>query len=639
MNSKKQLFYDKIQCIYNIICKEDLDKFTNLFYIKSKKASFENRKSYLSKKWLKEQDRAIKPRMFKSEYIDYPFSKLTINGRRIFDSAEEFLEIDIEPFCKRIKNYIASQIELEVDRENNYHYLYVYNINGIGDNPNIDYYYIDYCDVITPNEITIKVKPPKHKSSLLIEPYHGSIKYQQSKIILSFENSSDYISAIFNTDLINDYSKYLVGVGVGIADINQKIPVAKKVILTKEKIEDIYTIYPILNEIEIISAEENSYELKKYNNKDYNLSHLEKYIEKIARLDKLFKKLLQQGYFTSFYEQLAFKEFSAIHKLFQRFQRNRSFFTHYRKRILDILIESYKSEPYKKLSMVMPIYNEENIFEQQSNKAIELQNGLKELSSSVDIEIIFIVKDCNQDFKEEFISFLKEVSSQIKIGFALKKKIEYEVDSIDFLFTDRDDFVVSKLLRRDTTLFQLYKHKNSIDNYHSFFRKIEIRSVSYNEFISNRDKICTKTNLPLKRVMGEWYFYVYGSRKLWEDRVVISQDGRVDYYSNDKKTESGVIINIEYQSVILLDDIVSRRLFTLIFDHQPHKISRAFTLKVVGKKYKSDMDILTIGIFSRNPIERKKVYEILGEVDKIQILENDDINGRLSNYLIEKYGY
>ncbi len=85
--------------------------------------------------------------------------------------------------------------------------------------------------------------------------------------------------------------------------------------------------------------------------------------------------------------------------------------------------------------------------------------------------------------------------------------------------------------------------------------------------------------------------------------------------------------------------LVSRRLFTLIFDHQPHKINRAFTLKVVGKKYKSDMDILTIGIFSRNPIEREKVYKILGEVDKIQILENDDINSRLSNYLIEKYGY
>ncbi len=59
---------------------------------------------------------------------------------------------------------------------------------------------------------------------------------------------NDYISTIFNTDLINNRTKYLVGVGIGIADINQKIPIAKKVILIKDKIEDSDELYLVLNE-------------------------------------------------------------------------------------------------------------------------------------------------------------------------------------------------------------------------------------------------------------------------------------------------------------------------------------------------------------------------------------------------------
>ncbi len=43
--------------------------------------------------------------MFKKEYEKYPFSKLILNGRKIFSNAEEFLEVDIETFCNKIKSY------------------------------------------------------------------------------------------------------------------------------------------------------------------------------------------------------------------------------------------------------------------------------------------------------------------------------------------------------------------------------------------------------------------------------------------------------------------------------------------------------------------------------------------------------
>jgi len=151
--------------------------------------------------------------------------------------------------------------------------------------------------------------------------------------------------------------------------------------------------------------------------------------------------------------------------------------------------------------------------------------------------------------------------------------------------------------------------------------------------------LCSNTNPILEILRGEWYFYVYGSQKLWEDKLIIFLDGRVDYYSEGKKTESGIIVNREYQSVILLTDIISKRLFTLIFDHEAHKISKAFTLKVIGKQYKSDSDILSIGVLSREAIEMTKVYNILGDIDDVRMLENGNVSDRLSKYLIEEYGY
>ena len=640
MKSKKQLFYDKVQCIYNTICEEDLNYFTNLFYIKSKakKTTFENRKSYLRKNWLKKQDKVFNPRMFKSEYFEYPFSGLTINGRGLFANAEEFLQIDIEQFCQRIKNYTALQVELKIDKENLYRYLYVYNINGVKNNQNIGYYEIEYRDSTLHNEVSIVVKPPQNKSlSLSIEPYHGKFKYQKNKIILNFENNNDYISAIFNTDLINNYTEYLVGIGVGIADINQKISVAKKVILTKEKIEDVNNIYPIINETEIISALENSYKFQNSNN-NYNSSHLKNYIEKMSRLNILFNKLSKQQQYNSFYEQLAFNEFSSTVNIFKKLKNNQPYYVYYHKRIIDILVKSYPHEAYKEIYMVMPI-EEDNIFAQQSSKAIELQDELIKLSDKVAIEIIFVIDSCKKPLVYEFKQFLSKIEQKIRVHFAFKHHIENEVNSIDFIYTNKKNFVITKFLRANNTVFNLYQDKATINGHEAIYRKILNRSISYNVFMKDKHKLCSNTNPILETLKGEWYFYVYGSQKLWEDKLIIFLDGRVDYYSEGKKTESGIIVNREYQSVILLTDIISKRLFTLIFDHEAHKISKAFTLKVIGKQYKSDSDILSIGVLSREPIEMTKVYNILGDIDDVRMLENGNVSDRLSKYLIEEYGY
>ncbi|HHH51598.1 MAG TPA: hypothetical protein ENK76_04435 [Campylobacterales bacterium] len=455
---------------------------------------------------------------------------------------------------------------------------------------------------------------------------------------MTFENSDDYISAIFNTDLINKHTEYLVGVGIGIADINQKIPVAKKVIFTKDKIEDVDELYLLLNETELISAKENSYTLK-YNDNNFDLIHLEKYIKKISRINLLFEKLSKQKKYNSFYEQLAFKEFSATNNIFGKLKENHPYYVNYRKRVLDILIKSYAHEQYNSIYMVMPIYQEDNIFAHLSSKALVLQEDLKALSSKVDIEIVFVIENCQNSFGHEFREFLSKVQNQIKIYFAFKNQIENEVNSIDFLFTDKNNFVVSKFLRVNNPVFNIFQEQFTVEEHEAMYRKILNRSMSYSQFMEDKNQLCNSVNPLLKTLSGEWYLYVYGSRKLWEDKVVIFDDGKVDFYSDNQKTDSGIIINKEYQSIILLDDIVSRRLLTILFDHQPYKIQKAFTIKVISKQYNNDFDILTIGLFSRKPIEMMKVYEILGDIDDVRILEDSRMNDNLANYLIDEYGY
>ena len=632
MNKKKHLFYEKIQCIYNNMTKKDTDKLTELFYIKNGKTSWKNRKSYLLKNWIRPKNRTINPRMFKGEYEEYPFSRLTINGRGLFDGADEFMEIDIDSFCVRIKNYLHAQVQLDSHSDAEYRYMYVFNINGVRENPNIDYYEIEYEKTHLSNEIGINIKPPKHKSSLEIGSYSGVFKYQQNKIILTFENRDDYISAIFNTDLINNHTKYLVGVGIGIADINQKIPVAKKVVLTKEKIEDSEELYLILNETEIISAEENSYKFK-HNDRDFNPSHLDKYITKIERLNILFEKLLKQQEYNSYYEQLAFKEFSAINSIFQKIKVNHPYYINYRKRVIDILLKSHPHEQYSTISMVMPIYQEDNIFAHLSSKALLLQEGIKELSSRVKIEIIFVIESCQNPLSHEFKILLSKIQESIEIRFVFKNQIINEVNSIDFLFTDKNNFVVTKFLRVDTPVFNLYQDKTIIDEHKTMYRKIHNRSIKYNKFIKDKSQLCRVSNSVVENLVGEWHLYLYGSKHILENRVVISADGKVECHSHNQEVERGEIINKEYQSIIILEDDITKRVFTIVFDHQPHKIKEAFTVNLIAKAYKSDFDILTIGLFSRESIETSKVQKILGDIADIRILEDSTIGGNLADYL------
>ena len=153
--------------------------------------------------------------------------------------------------------------------------------------------------------------------------------------------------------------------------------------------------------------------------------------------------------------------------------------------------------------------------------------------------------------------------------------------------------------------------------------------------MNQRDKICNKSNSVIKNLTGKWYFYIYGSKMFWEDKIYIYENGRVEYYSEETKTEIGEIVVNEYDSVMLLKDPITKRAVTVVFDHQPYKIQKAFFAKVIAKQLESDLDMFSIGIVSKRPIPREKAMEILGDVDEVRLLERVDMYRRLTDYLAD----
>ena len=102
--NKSYYFTQKIECIYKNIAKSNIFALVELF---ENGTSKKHRAIHIQNKWLRKSNKDYKPRAFKKEYFSYPFYKtITINGKPLFKSGEEFLEISLEEFCQRVHSYV-----------------------------------------------------------------------------------------------------------------------------------------------------------------------------------------------------------------------------------------------------------------------------------------------------------------------------------------------------------------------------------------------------------------------------------------------------------------------------------------------------------------------------------------------------
>ncbi len=629
-------FAKKIEYIKKQIANDDIKKLAELFWIKDN-SSLNHRVIHIKNFWLNNND-SFYPRNFKKEYNRYKFSQLIINGKSIFENANEFLNIDYEEFCKRVDEYVNLSLSNSNKSKKEYKYLYLYNKNAPSQTNKVSYYTIEYEKLITPSSFEIKVTAPKYKQEKYnISEYFGKIYFKKHNIIIIFENSYDYIAALFNTQFTNNYSYYIVGVAIGISDYNQKIPMAKKIILSKQIIEDFNNLYLTLNETEtLISTESFSLIYETFNKYDF---HFQKSVEKINNINIFFKNISNN--IKDIRYKLAFKEFNAITNCIQKAANNTSFYIKSRERILKVVLDSFEYKPFKELYIVMPILNEYNLFKYYSPKTKKIINRLKELSKKVKIEIIIILNKCNVKFSIEIEDFFKELSPYINISFVYSEILTNLINSFDFIFTNNKDFILAKLIRSKISAFRFFNDSTTLDDYESYFFKIKKYSIPYKEFIDNKKSICKHIESKMdKKFIGNWNLYLPGSKKFWHDKLVIYQDNSVELYSEGVLTDKGEIIHKTNQSLIILEDIHLHNIITILFDNNSYHISKAFLIKIIGKQYGSNKDIFSIGVCFKEEIDIQEAKDILNYNNKKALyLDDGEISSNLQKYLIEKYGY
>jgi len=621
-------FKRKIEYLYKELAKENLDTLTYYFLNPQKSTSRENRKKHI-KKWLKQN---TTPRLFKNEYKTYPFYKeVTLYGNPIFKDGQEFLSIDYSEFCNRVRTYINLKAKsYSSDSITQFSYLYLYNLNS-KHRYKLLKYDITYEDRIEYDEYKVSL----FNSEINIF-YSGRATIKQNRLIMQFENSNDYVTLIVNLTSLSKESNFLIGVVAGISDIDDKTPIAKKVILSKKefKTQEESKVYGILNETETIFAYE-----ERFNNLPYETSHnpIEKTKNKIENLNNYFENLIKKSSYGECHYQLAFNELIETREIFKKISNNQSFNLFNRYSILNAILDSHPYEMYNKIYCVMPIYNSYFIFDDSSNKTKEIIDKLENLAIKKDvyIEILFVVINCKKEICSTFLNNLERLKKFATINFVSYDKIKKEMTTIDFIYTDKKNFILYKPLRFYRELFLFENLSDIISNYAHTFDKIKNFSIPYSNELKLY-KFCKKSDYFIKELIGKWHLYGEGSIELFYYQVEIFENNSVEVYDKfGTLVDKGKIIYKPIQSILILDDLLSRRVGVIVFDTNHHAIKEAFVAKLLYKQYGKDDDIFTLGVFSKKEISLRDLkYIFRGDKNyDVRKLVDSAVNDRLIKYL------
>jgi len=634
-------FTQKINCIYKNIANGNIDALVGLFILDSKKDSdtyFQNRKTHILRNWLQSSKDNFVPRFFKNEFEHYPFySKITIDNRPLFKDANEFLNMTLEAFCDKIYRYKTLEKELsKFDLNYKFKYFYIFNeTTGKKENFSINEYKIEYKNKISLNRFEIDVI---NSNNPTIAEYYGEAIFEDNKLILHFKNDWNYVTIIANLELLSKNSRYLVGIASGFSYYNNKIAGAKKVILTKQRDSNFKEQFLTLNKTEYIYAEENSY---KHNLSNYNdlKNHFNKYVTKLNNLNRFFKDLAINDIYSSTYYQLAFNEFNMTSKIFSHVNSGKSFYIKDRYSILKTVLSAQPYEKYKKLYISMSVLDKYflfNYFSKESNRLIELFTKVNK--SKVDIELIFIIDDCQKEFKLEFKEHLKNLSKVANVKFFPKYLIEDSVDSLDFIYTDNKDYVIFKPIRTIKQVFIYTNNEVTINQFEAIFNRLKFRAIDYPEKQEEVEKISVSNycqNEESKNILDGWYLYYQGSKNFWEFKIKILAQ-KVNFLYKDDLRSIGTIINKKEQSIIIAEDLKTGIISTYVFDNNLSNLKYAFLVKIVTKKYNTNEDIFTIGICSKEKIDINDAKKILNSSNSLISIDSN-IQNKLANYIFKKY--
>jgi len=467
-------FTQKLRLIYTKLFNEDMDKFTQEFIDNKKfekneqqdhKQFYLNRKTVL-RRWLKTEINCTID--FKKSFENYKISLYLFHGDNLFTLNDFSKNIDLETFEQKIDLYLQYKQEVYVNKE--YQYIYLFS----EEKEEILLYCITKWEKGEGNEISITIEENQNI-------YTGTYSLKEDhNIFISMKIKKTSLYLLFHDN--NDSScTYIVGTSMGYLAKDNKVPRAEKAIFSKEALDkENIELQFILNETESISAIENRLNL---NMEEVKTDYFIKYSNKFKKYHHFFSRLVQKKYQQNFYYRLAFKEFYAFHRLFERFSKKETYhIVNYHRAFLEAIktLEAIKNIPF---FIVMEL-NEENLLLGVGHKELEIKDRFLNLFTQYGVEttVIFIAEEQKQ-LSSSCINLLEEMKEKkICIRVVNKKKIIHEVNSLNFFFIhlkDKRDFVLADPIRDNKDVFKLFINEVMLDEYRTDYRKILKESLLF----------------------------------------------------------------------------------------------------------------------------------------------------------------
>lgn len=632
----------KVRIIYTLLCNRDNKRLLELFT--NQKKLQENDNYLISRKRVINRyidGYNVSEKDLREQYNYLTFSRLLINNEPLF-SLDEFINSDIKTFTERIKAY--GVYETEFDK--NYHYIYMYD-------EEVGCYTIDYSQStpvpLSENSWSIEVIPPQSKIG--IGTYKGSMTFLENRISLTLENSFDHITMLFETSLKHTSSdavssNILYGVAIGINDQNQKIPMAKKVILVEAKMseEELGKYYLILNETERLSADENLYTFEE---RSLDATYLSKYQKKIENLHTFFSNVKYSPFIkTSLAHHMIFTEFHAFKNMYDRFAQNQDYFLSDRKRVYLEFLRFLKIQNEKEAYIVLPISKKsENIFlyETVGRESIK-ELVISRANTGVKFTIIFVIQSIRDLEHGSFYASLHQLNEAgIAISFVYKKQIQKGGYSYDFFYAQSHNYVVSYEHLVQNKNFTIIQNRQHIRSYISNFKKIEQESFSYKDLITQKYP-CALEHPLLEKIVGEWYCYFYGSfetadheQMLWETNLSIDRIFHVKETIPNRNVLQGRLTIEENQSLITLFNPETKNSVYMTLNNRA--IKSISIVMMYSKQYQKDSDMLNIGIISREKLTTDDAKNILGKSRKLIMKVDPTVQDRVDEFILKNLGH
>ena len=472
-------FTQKLRLIYIELFNEDIDKFTEALIDhqkyksnngdnqekeeESKKQFFLNRKTVL-RRWLLKGTSCTPD--FQKSFQNYKLSSFQFRGKALFTLEDFRLNNNIEQFEDKIEHYLDNKNRVQIRTD----YIYIYTFCEVENK--ILYYKIVNWKKGDESQTIITVERDR-------QFYQGTFSFSEENnifITLSINNITLYF--LFHDN--NDRScPYIVGTSMGYLPHDNKVPRSQKVVFAKEKLDEkFFDLQFILNETESISAIENRLNL---NFQDVKVTHFVKYANKLKQYFTFFTGLSKEKYKERFYYRLAFKEFYALKRLFQKVSKEESYFIFNHNRAFFELIKTLETIKNTPFYIVME-FKETNLFLDSNYKVQIIKERFLKLSThGIETTIIFVVETI-EAHPSSLTSLIKEMKQHnIEARLVEKKRVVHHVNSLEFSFIhtgDKKDFVLADPLRDSKDVFKLFIDEITMDEYRIDYGRIFTQSIS-----------------------------------------------------------------------------------------------------------------------------------------------------------------